>query len=58
MIIDGKGCTKNKFEPDRPDHDSHANRAERYLVLNQSNIEAVSNKRQPGDSPRKTKQNW
>jgi hypothetical protein len=29
---DGKGSTKNKFELDRPDHDSHENRAERYLV--------------------------
>ena len=29
---DGKGSTKKKCELDRPDHDSHANRAERYLV--------------------------
>jgi len=32
VLSDGKGSTKNKFELDRPDHDSHANRAERYLV--------------------------
>ena len=31
-MSDGKGSTKNKFELDRPDDDSHANRAERYLV--------------------------
>ena len=31
-MSDGKGSTKNKFELDRSDHDSHANRAERYLV--------------------------
>ena len=29
---DDKGSTKNKFELDRSDHDSHANRAEGYLV--------------------------
>jgi len=27
-----KSSTKNKFELDRPDHDSHANHAEHYLV--------------------------
>jgi len=27
----GKSYTRNKFELDRPDHDSQANRAERYL---------------------------
>ena len=32
VMSDGKCYTKNKFELDRPDHDSHANRAERYLV--------------------------
>jgi len=32
VISDGKGSTKNKFELDRQDHDSHTNRAERYLV--------------------------
>jgi len=31
-MSDGKGSTKNMFELDRPDHDSHANSAERYLV--------------------------
>jgi len=31
-MSDGKGSTKNKFELDRPDHDSHPNRAERYLI--------------------------
>ena len=31
VMSDGKGSTKNKFELDRPNHDSHANRAERYL---------------------------
>jgi len=31
-MADGKGYTKNMFELDRPDHDSHANRAERHLV--------------------------
>jgi len=31
-MSDGKGSTKNKFEVDRPDHDSHANHAECYLV--------------------------
>ena len=28
----GKSYTKNKFELDRPNHDSHANHAERHLV--------------------------
>ena len=32
VMSDGKGSTKNKFELDRTDHDSHANRAECYLV--------------------------
>ena len=34
VMSDGKfkGSTKNKSELDRPDHDSHANGAERYLV--------------------------
>ena len=27
-----KVLQKNKFELDRPDHDSHGNHAERYLV--------------------------
>jgi len=31
-MSDGNGSTKNKFELDRPDHDSHANRTERYFV--------------------------
>jgi len=36
-MSDGKGSTKKiilewKFELGRSDHDSHANRAERYLV--------------------------
>jgi len=31
-MSDGKDSTKNKFELDRPDHGSHANRAEGYLV--------------------------
>ena len=31
-MSDGKGYTKNKFELDKPDHGSQANRAERYLV--------------------------
>ena len=36
-MSDGNGSTKNsilelKFEIDRPDHDSHANCTERYLV--------------------------
>jgi len=31
-MSDGKGYTKNKFQLDRSDHDSHANRAARYLV--------------------------
>ena len=32
-MSDGKGSIKtNSFELDRPDHDNHANRAERYLV--------------------------
>jgi len=31
-MSDGKGSTKTKFELDKPEHDSHANRAERYLV--------------------------
>jgi len=31
-ISDGNGSIKNKFELDRLDQDSHANRAERYLV--------------------------
>ena len=31
-MSDAKGSTKNKFELDRPDYDSHANPAERYLV--------------------------
>jgi len=31
-MSDGKGSAKNKFEVDRPDHDSHENRAERFLV--------------------------
>ena len=30
-MSDGKGST-NGFELDRPDHDSHENRAKRYLV--------------------------
>jgi len=37
-MSDGKGSTKNKFEPDRPDHDSHTNRAERYFWTTQLNI--------------------
>jgi len=32
VMPDGKSYTKNKFELDRPNHDSHTNRAERYLV--------------------------
>ena len=37
FMSDGKGSTKNyilewKYELDRPDFDSHGNRAERYLV--------------------------
>ena len=31
-MSEGNGYTKNKFELDRPDHDSHPNRAEGYLV--------------------------
>jgi len=31
-MSDGKSYTKNKFELDRLDHDSHGNRAERYLL--------------------------
>ena len=31
-MSDDKGSTKNMFELDRPDHDSRANRVERYLV--------------------------
>ena len=31
-MSDGKGSTKIKFEIDRPDQDSHGNRAERYLI--------------------------
>jgi len=31
-MSDGKSYTKNNFELDSPDHDSHANHAERYLV--------------------------
>jgi len=31
-MSDGKDSTKNKFELDRPDCDSHVNRAERYLI--------------------------
>jgi len=31
VMSDGKG-SKKMFELDRPDHDSHANRAEHYLV--------------------------
>ena len=36
-MLGGKGSTKHyilgwKFELDRPDHDSHVDRAERYLV--------------------------
>ena len=27
-----KVLQKNKFELDRPNHDSHTNRAERYLI--------------------------
>jgi len=30
-MSDGKGSTKNNFELDRLNHDSHANRAERYF---------------------------
>ena len=32
VMSDGKGSTKNKFELDRPDLDSHANHAERYSI--------------------------
>ena len=31
-MSDGKGYTKIKFELEKSDHDSQANRAERYLV--------------------------
>ena len=31
-MSDGKDSTKNKFELDKPDKDSHANHAEYYLV--------------------------
>ena len=31
-MSDGKSSTKNKFELDKSDHDSHTNCAERYLV--------------------------
>ena len=31
-MSDGKGSTKNKFQLERPDNDSHGNSAERYLV--------------------------
>jgi len=31
-MLDDNSYTKNKFELDRPDHDSHANHPERYLV--------------------------
>jgi len=31
-MSDAKGSTKNKFELDRLDHDSHENCAERYLA--------------------------
>ena len=31
-MSDGKSSTKNKFELDRPDHDSHANLADIYLL--------------------------
>ena len=32
VMSDGKGSRKNMFELDRPDHDTHANGAECYLV--------------------------
>ena len=32
IMSDDKGSTKNKFELDRSDNDSHGNRAERYVV--------------------------
>ena len=32
VMSDGKGSINNKFELDRRDHDTHANRAEQYLV--------------------------
>jgi len=32
-MSDGKGSTKNKFELDRPDHDSHGNRTVQLLSL-------------------------
>ena len=32
VMSDGKGSTKYKFQLDMPDHDNHANRAERYLI--------------------------
>jgi len=31
-MSDGKSYTKNKFELDRSNYDSHAKHAERYLV--------------------------